>query len=255
MGDRSRAYFDEANRLGGLVAKMRLASMAQLTSTEAATVEDTPELIARLDQAIERLRQEFRGSSSSRHEVAPGMISQPRASADETRALRRHLSTYVELMTQRSLFVGDVDATVRRINEAASTTLDIDRVSVWFLDPERTKITCADLFERSTGQHSSGVVLFATDYAPYFKALETERTIAANDAHRDPRTSCFSAFYLTPLSISSMLDVPIWVNGKMVGVVCHEHVGPPRVWNSDEETFAYLMSSFVALALERRGRT
>lgn len=27
----------------------------------------------------------------------------------------------------------------------------------------------------------------------------------------------------------------------MVGVVCHEHVGPKRLWTKDEETFAYLI--------------
>ncbi|MBK7583571.1 MAG: GAF domain-containing protein [Myxococcales bacterium] len=255
MGDRSRGYFDEANGLGGLVAKMRLASMAQLTSTEAAAVEDSPELLERLEHAMARLRTEFTQPTTPRPTPGIGAISPSRAGGDETRSLRRHLATYVELMTQRSLFVGDVDATVRRINEAASSALDVERVSVWFLDTERTKITCADLFERATGSHASGVELFAKDFTPYFKALATERTIAAHDAHKDPRTSCFSSVYLAPLSISSMLDVPIWVNGRMVGVVCHEHVGQQRTWNSDEETFAYLMSSFVALALERRGRT
>jgi GAF domain-containing protein len=45
--------------------------------------------------------------------------------------------------------------------------------------------------------------------------------------------------------------VPIWVGRVMVGVVCHEHVGPKRMWTKDEETFAYLMSNFVALAIER----
>ncbi|MDQ3263267.1 MAG: GAF domain-containing protein [Myxococcota bacterium] len=84
------------------------------------------------------------------------------------------------------------------------------------------------------------------------KALKTERTIAAHDAHVDPRTSWFSTVYLKPLNINSMLDVPIMVNEKMVGVVCHEQVGPARSWNADEEKFAYLMASLVALALERR---
>jgi GAF domain-containing protein len=59
--------------------------------------------------------------------------------------------------------------------------------------------------------------------------------------------------YLQPLGISSMLDVPILHEQKMVGVICHEHVGPRRTWNSDEENFAYLMSNFVALALEKKG--
>ena len=38
----------------------------------------------------------------------------------------------------------------------------------------------------------------------------------------------------------------------MVGVVCHEQVGRTRTWTKDDETFAYLMSHFVTLALERR---
>jgi len=37
----------------------------------------------------------------------------------------------------------------------------------------------------------------------------------------------------------------------MVGVICHEHVGPMRTWDADEERFAYLMSTLVALAMER----
>ena len=131
-------------------------------------------------------------------------------------------------------------------------TLSIERVSVWTLDTARTKITCIDLFERTPARHSSGVELFRKDFEPYFAALERERTIAAHDAHRDPRTSCFSASYLKPLGIESMLDVPIWVKGAMVGVVCHEHIGPQRKWNSDEESFAYLMSTLLALSMERK---
>jgi GAF domain-containing protein len=155
-------------------------------------------------------------------------------------------------MAQRALFLGDVDKTVRRVDEAAASTLDIERVSVWSLDDKRSKITCLDLFERTRSKHSSGAELLRQDFEPYFAALESESTIAAHDAHSDPRTSCFSKTYLTSLGINSMLDVPIWVRGAMVGVVCHEHVGAVRQWNSDEEAFASLMATIVALSMERR---
>ncbi|HTU58268.1 MAG TPA: GAF domain-containing protein, partial [Polyangiales bacterium] len=239
MGKRILSLFEEADKLGGLVARMRLASTAQITSTEAAASEDKPEIIARLQKALDSLRGEF--EPGPRTESSAGAIAPAKSGDPQTRVLRRHLRTYVDLMAQRSLFVGDLQSTVRRINEAASTTLSIQRVSIWFLDDARQKITCADLFDRGTGQYSAGTELFAKDFAPYFKALQTERTIAANDAHSDPRTSCFSTVYLKPLGINSLLDVPIWLDKKMVGVVCHEHVGPARVWDSDEETFAYLM--------------
>ena len=48
-----------------------------------------------------------------------------------------------------------------------------------------------------------------------------------------------------------MLDVPLWVGDEMIGVLCHEHVGARRQWSVDEENFAYLVSTFVSLALER----
>jgi len=102
--------------------------------------------------------------------------------------------------------------------------------------------------------HSAGAVLRSDSFPTYFAALASQRTIAAHDAHEDPRTSCFSVPYLTPLGINSMLDVPIWTGGKMIGVVCHEHVGPARTWSHDDEDFAYLMSNFVALAIEWSGR-
>jgi hypothetical protein len=252
MGKKIQGLFEEADRLGGLVARMRLASLSQVTSTEAQATEDRLEQVERVQKALATLRDQFapKGQASA---PAREVTTVP-ASEEQTRTLRRHLTTYLDLMAQRSLFLGDKDNTIRRVTQAASTTLLVQRVSVWFIDQAQTKITCADLYDHATGQHTSGVELMAKDFPPYFRALKTERTIAANDAHTDPRTSCFSTVYLTPLGINSMLDVPIWVNKVMVGVICHEHRGPKRVWNSDEETFAYLMSSFVALALERNSK-
>ncbi len=227
------------------MAKMRLAQIARVTSTEALTGDDSPDVLSRLDNAISQVRSEF-GRSDGERALAAG--------SGEAAVLRNQLNTFLDLMTQRGLFLGDVAATIRRIDEAAASTLKVERVSVWFLDEARTKIVCQDLFESTQARHSSGTELFAKDFPAYFRALETERTIAANDAHRDPRTSCFSQVYLTPLGINSMLDVPIWHGQRMIGVVCHEHIGPRRTWNKDDETFAYLMAGFVALALERTGK-
>ncbi len=274
MGEKARRLFSEVGNSGGLVAKMRLASLARITSTQADTIEDTPEVLARLEDAVRRLRMEAQAKADAQAKLeaqtktdaqsksdaqgsagTEGTVVRMQSAGDDANVLRRHLQTYVELMSQRSLLLGNVEATVRTINEAASVALNCERVSVWFLDEAQTKITCADLFVRTGHTHSAGTELFAKDFAPYFRALSTERTIAAADAHRDPRTECFSTVYLAPLGINSMLDVPIILGDKMVGVVCHEHVGPMRKWNSDEETFGYLMGNFVALALERRAKT
>jgi GAF domain-containing protein len=250
MGIKIVRFFEQAGAIGGLVARMRLASMSHVTSMEAETIEDHPDRVARVQQAFEEIRKQFATPREDR--PAPQVVVQ--SGDNQIHVLRRYLATYLDLMAQRSLFLSDTTTTIRRVNEAGSATLDVQRMSVWFCDTEQSKLSCVDLFERQAGRHSAGMELLARDYSPYFRALRAERTIAAHDARTDPRTSCFSKGYLEPLNIHSLLDVPIWVGRKMVGVVCHEHLGAKRTWTQDDETFAYLMSHFIALALERRER-
>jgi len=172
--------------------------------------------------------------------------------------LREHNRVFLELVAHKSTFLGNVDATIRRVTESAARTLDVARASVWFYDEARTKIVSQDLFQqdgRGGGTHASGVALMEAHFPTYFEALLQERTLAAHDAHTDPRTACFSTPYLTPLGIGAMLDVPIWAHGQMIGVVCHEHVGGARTWTADEENFAYLMANFVALSIEMAKKT
>lgn len=170
---------------------------------------------------------------------------------DSEKRLREHNRIFLELMAQKASFLPDLRRTLARITEAAAKTIGVARASVWFYDEGKTKIVCADLYEKASFKHSAGVELPASAFPSYFRALLDQRTIAAHDAHKDPRTAEFSESYLTPLGIGAMLDVPIWVHGDMVGVVCHEHVGPAREWTADEENFAYVMGNIVALAKER----
>lgn len=244
MGERASAYFEQADRLGGVVAKMRLAAISRVTSVEAAASVDDPETIARLDLALDRIRGDFVGATVE--DVAARSTAGDEA---DLQTLRRHIAVFLEVMSQRELLAGDVTAIARRVNSTAAHTLRCARVSVWLLDAKQTAIECLDLYERDVGRHSDGLVLQAKDFPAYFEALKGERTIAAHDAHVDPRTSCFSESYLAPLGITSMLDVPIWVGGATVGVICHEHIGRARTWTQDEESFAYLMAHFVGIGM------
>jgi GAF domain len=254
MGSRGQRCFDEANKLGGLVAKLRLASLTQVTSTEAATRQDTPELTAKLETALVTVRAEFGSSRPSLPAPSKsGELGMWKVVAKENEALRRYLGSVADLFSQRSLFAGDVQATARRMTEAAAVTLPVERVSVWFLDEAHTKLVCADLFERTKAIHVGGTELFAKDFAPYFEALGHERTVAVEDANNDARTRCFSTSYLVPLGIGALLDVPVWAKGKMVGVICCEHVGGRRAWSRDEEIFVHTLSSLLAVTLEQGG--
>jgi diguanylate cyclase (GGDEF)-like protein/PAS domain S-box-containing protein len=166
-----------------------------------------------------------------------------------------HRKALAELTHADALRRGDVAAALELVTEVASQVLRVERASVWRFREDRRVLECANLFERTTRRHSRGESLLAASFPRYFAALAEERTIAASNAHADDRTSEFSGPYLTPHGITSMLDAPVFVRGRMIGVVCHEHVGLPRRWQRWEELVAGSVADFVALAFEAAERT
>jgi diguanylate cyclase (GGDEF)-like protein len=151
-------------------------------------------------------------------------------------------------------YEGDPDGAIRAITETAANALSVARVSVWLLDADRDELTCADLYELAENRHTSGTVLKSSEYPKYFAALSDEETIAADDANTDPRTSEFSKGYLTPLGIGAMLDAPIRTGLRLVGVLCHEHIGARREWTSNEKKDAAFLGSLASLTLELKNR-
>jgi PAS domain S-box-containing protein len=149
---------------------------------------------------------------------------------------------------------GNLESLMGELTRGAAATLDVARVSVWMYREEESFLECLDLFDSTAGTHQHGQRLLNVVYPAYFSALGEHRAIAAHDAHADPRTSEFSESYLRPNGITSMLDAPIWLEGRMVGVVCNEHVGPARTWTPEEERFAASVADFASLTLEAHQR-
>lgn len=176
------------------------------------------------------------------------MLAQPLRDADQ-RALYR--SKAVAALA-RFQVIGDVDlhSFLKHAVKTAADVLDVERASIWLYTEDRQKIRCTELYEQSAGQHSAGLELTEKDFPRYFAALRSERTIAAHDALVDSRTAEFSETYLKALGITSMLDAPIRVGGRMIGVICNEHVGAPRDWTVEEESLAGSLSDLVSLAIE-----
>jgi diguanylate cyclase (GGDEF)-like protein/PAS domain S-box-containing protein len=161
-----------------------------------------------------------------------------------------HRRALADLMHSKVMGQGDVLGAFKLITETAAEVLEVERASVWRLADGGAAIECIDLYERSGKKHSAGVRIGAADVPSYFGALQRERTIGAHNARTDPRTREFRDGYLVPLGITSMLDAPVFLRGRMVGVVCHEHTGKPRRWKLHEELLASSFADFVAVVLE-----
>jgi len=184
---------------------------------------------------------------------AAGGQNEDRRKALEARLFRQS-EALARLGRSDELAQGDCRGFGKLASRAAAETLDVARVSIWLFNEDRSVLRCEQLYEHAHDRVSSGLELKAGQYPRYFEALKRGRRVAAHDAHQDPGTSEFSEGYLTPLGISSMLDAPVRSLGELIGVVCHEHIGPPRVWAPEEQDFASSVADFISLVLESRER-
>lgn len=174
--------------------------------------------------------------------------------AERQRAHVRQQRCLLELATHPTLAEGRIEALSQVATERLAELARVERASVWLLDQSGERLELVDLFVRSRAAHERGVTLTATQYPAYFEALRSGRSIDADDACTDPRTHEFADGYLRPLGIGALLDSAIRVVGKVVGVVCLEHVGPPRRWHKHEIDFVGEVADQLSLALLNRAR-
>ena len=159
-----------------------------------------------------------------------------------------------QLTRSSALERGDVAGALRQLTESSSLALRVERASVWQFNDSLSELTCLDLYAQADRSHRTGHRLLASATPRYFEALRAERSIAAHDARTDPRTREFAPHYLGAHDISSMLDAPILLEGRLVGVVCHEHVGPARHFHAWEELVAGTFADFAAMLLGAAAR-
>lgn len=130
--------------------------------------------------------------------------------------------------------------------QLTSQALDVERVGVWVFVDEGRAIRCRYLLQRSGNQIFQGAVLRVGDFPSYFESLDHLRLVCAEDAQSSEATRELLPAYLAPLGITSMLDAPIYLDGQLVGVVCHEHIGPKRSWTQAECEFAAAVADNIA---------
>jgi hypothetical protein len=168
------------------------------------------------------------------------------AETNKKMALHRYQNALLSLAKDASLFKGDVSSLFQKICLLVSSELPTSRVSIWTLEDNNQKLVRNYLFE-SAKENKEHMVLERTDFPAYFQALEDSDFILALDAAEHPATKEFKEIYLKPLSIVSMLDCPIVMNGKPIGVICCENQVTMTAWGTEEVIFIQSMAENISI--------
>lgn len=155
-------------------------------------------------------------------------------------------NSLLDLTKDETLFRTNLNHLFSKICLTAIKNLNTNRVSVWMLEDNNQRLTRKQLFEVSGGNDEQ-IVLERKNFPVYFKALEDKPFIMAKDACEHPDTKEFADVYLKPLAICSMLDCPIVMDGKPVGVICCEHQHAYKDWTSEDVLFVQSLSGHIAI--------
>lgn len=161
----------------------------------------------------------------------------------------RHARTLKELVQATEIIEANQGAMFNKILKAATQDLDVASAGIWVYDVEDEHILCVEFLNTASDLDLTGQVIHKQDGPKYFDALLNNRVIAADDANADPRTNEL-ADYLEENSISSMLDASITVAGEMWGVICLEHRGALRTWDTLEQSYAASIADIAALTVQ-----
>ncbi|MBN3927384.1 ATP-binding protein [Nostoc sp. NMS4] len=218
----------ELEALGGSFNEMA----QQLRKTLTALITKNEDLELQVKQRTQELQQQIQERINSEQKLA------------------QHLQVITELANHKAVFEGNLETALKVITEKAANALEVERVSVWLFNSQRTKLQCISLYERSNQRHSAGLERNLADYLIYFKSLVAARTIAVCDTRTDPRVEELWHEFLEANNIVSLIDTSLWVGGKMVGTVLSEQVDIPRKWELSEQNFVSSIAEIVALTLE-----
>jgi signal transduction histidine kinase/ActR/RegA family two-component response regulator len=148
----------------------------------------------------------------------------------------------------------DFHRSIAKIIEASATELALSRVGLWLYNDSRTSINSVAHF--ATGEINYKVQnLHQADVPAYFAALELSGMLVAPDARTHPASRELAEPYLIPEGIFSLLDVPVRLEGKVIGILCHEETTAPRDWSIEDQDFAHSLADLCALCIAERQRS
>jgi signal transduction histidine kinase len=163
-------------------------------------------------------------------------------------------STVAALLRLSALETTNWEDLLEQILKVDSETLRVDRVSYWSIRSEPRQLFCDLGYQADRDEFERGALLAERAFPRYFEAICDLQLIDVADVENDRRATDLRP-YLLSRGIGALLDVPIWVGGKVVGVLCHEHVGSTREWTKADREFVLSIGQVVVASLQARERT
>lgn len=159
-----------------------------------------------------------------------------------------------DLSKSKFLDKPDNDIVFYELAKKLSGCFRLNRINIWIFSENEQYISCIGNYDAQTDSFNKGEIIYRKDCPNYFEHLLSDEIISITDTSEDERIKELSVNYCKHHSIKSMMDVPVRIGGKLVGVACYEDTSNIRKWTLDEEYFGIAVSQIIAMAIEAQKR-
>lgn len=161
-----------------------------------------------------------------------------------------YLNTIEKLSKSSGLHQGDVLQYLREVLQSSSEALGCERTNAWLFNESQTVLESLLSYNAQLNSFQKELPINQIDVPNYFQFLKKNELIIADDAPSEKMNEELIESYIIPNQISSMIDVPIRSGGKMIGVVCFEHVNKRVEWMASEKNFTLSIAQLISLSIE-----
>ncbi|WP_291131516.1 PAS domain S-box protein [Flavobacterium sp. UBA7682] len=167
---------------------------------------------------------------------------------NRSKKVRIHNET-LKILTSQSYSNKDTfNGILKNILKVASTNCSIDRVGYWSYIPEGLK--CDSIYYLKSDRFEKNFFLGKETYPNYFDNIETGMQIVASNVYNNTITQELCYDYIPKNGIMSLLDTPIFINGKIIGILCFEKTDIAFEWDNEDINFARSIADLIAIAIE-----
>lgn len=167
--------------------------------------------------------------------------------------VKTYLAAHRWLAKNSEIYQSDRLRSIEIISQKCADVLETERVGIWFFSKEGDSIREELTIIRGKNP-TSGEVLNQIDFPVYFRRIQEEGVVLVRDTFEGPFSSRILHDYMTSRDVHAILDVPIFSDGIIIGIVSIEKVGTPRDWDELDISFATIFSDFIGRIIESEKR-
>jgi len=170
------------------------------------------------------------------------------------RDLLRKTLTIEQLSKSRKIRDGKLNDAIYEILEMSSKAVQVERVNAWLFNDDATLIECIGNYDASIPGLIEQDSLPRIQMPNYFRLFETEKIIVSSNSMDSEITRELRESYLVPNNIFAMMDIPLRIEGDIIGVICFEQIGHTRDWSLQDQKFGLIAAQMVSLSVETNRR-